>query len=281
MNYGTCLCGDIAWEVGGDFSFHVNCHCSICRKVHGSDYVTFVAASKDNFRWLSGEDKISSYASSEKGERPFCPRCGSSVAAIIDGNAFMPAGNIDGDIDRPLDSHIFVADKASWYEITDEAPRYEGYPPGHDAPETARPERHPQTEGAVGGSCDCGKVVYEFDGPAARMGYCHCSRCRKARSAAYSAQAFVPTENFRWLSGEDNLRHFKLPDSRYFITTFCIDCSSPMPRLYEEFGVYLVPAGSLDDDPGIRPEAHIYVGSNAPWHRITDDLPQFEEMPPG
>jgi hypothetical protein len=113
------------------------------------------------------------------------------------------------------------------------------------------------------------------------MGYCHCSRCRKARSAAYSAQAFVPTENFRWLSGEDNLRHFKLPDSRYFITTFCIDCSSPMPRLYEEFGVYLVPAGSLDDDPGIRPEAHIYVGSNAPWHRITDDLPQFEEMPPG
>jgi hypothetical protein len=36
---------------------------------------------------------------------------------------------------------------------------------------------------------------------------------------------------------------------------------------------------TLDDDPGIRPERHIYVGSKAPWFEITDDLPQHDELP--
>jgi hypothetical protein len=35
--------------------------------------------------------------------------------------------------------------------------------------------------------------------------------------------------------------------------------------------------GSLVDPPSIRPEAHIFVGSKAEWHEITDDLPQFRE----
>jgi len=280
MNTGTCLCGNIAWEVGGDLSFRVNCHCSICRKVHGSDYVTFVAVDERNFRWLGGQHEVVNYASSEKGLRPFCSRCGSSVPSTVGGAVFIPAGTLEGDIDRPLDSHIFVRNKAPWYDICDDAPCFEAYPPGHEAPEVSRAERQAQTDDAVGGSCDCGKVVFEFDKPAVRMGYCHCSRCRKARSAAFSAQLFVPKGQFRWLRGEDNLRHFKLAGSRYFITTFCMFCSSPMPGLFEEFGVYLVPAGSLDDDPGIRPEAHIYVGSKASWHAIDDKLPQFDEMPP-
>jgi len=37
--------------------------------------------------------------------------------------------------------------------------------------------------------------------------------------------------------------------------------------------------GTLDDDPGIKPSAHIYVGSKAPWYEITDTLPQFKEFP--
>jgi hypothetical protein len=280
MNTGTCLCGDIAWEVDGDFTMLVNCHCSICRKVHGSACATFVATPADAFRWTSGEDKISYYASSDKGKRPFCPRCGSEVASMMGDAAFMPAGNMDGHIDRPLDSHIFVDDKACWFDITDDAPQFDGYPPGYDMETVPRPERQPKTEGAVGGSCDCGKVTYEFDGPAYRMGCCHCSRCRKARSSAYSTQAFVPIDSFRWLSGEDNLDHYKVEDSKYFYTTFCRECSSPMPRAFEEFDVFMVPAGSFDQDPGVRPQAHIYVTSKATWHEITDGLPQFDEMPP-
>lgn len=280
MNTGTCLCGDIAWEIGDEILMRVNCHCSICRKVHGSAYATFVATAKDNLHWIAGEEKISYYASSDKGKRPFCPRCGSSVATVMDDFAFVPAGNLDGDINRDLDNHIFVADKADWYEIHDDAPRFDAYPPSHEVPATERGARLPETADAIGGSCDCGKVRFEFDGPPMRMGFCHCSRCRKARSAAFSAQAFVPIDRFRWLAGESRLRHFKLDGTRYFVTTFCGNCSSPMPRAFDEFGVFLVPASALDQDPGARPEAHIYVGSRAPWHTIDDDLPQFDEAPP-
>ena len=38
-----------------------------------------------------------------------------------------------------------------------------------------------------------------------------------------------------------------------------------------------VAMGSLVDPPTIRPTAHIFVGSKAPWFEITDDLPQFDE----
>ncbi len=280
MNSGTCLCGDITWAVDGDFSMLVNCHCSICRKVHGSAYATFAAAPIDTFRWTAGEEKIRMYKSSEQGKRPFCPRCGSSVAAIMGDIAFMPAGNLDGHIGRPVDSHIFVGSKADWFEITDNAQQIEAYPPDYDVPPTERAKRPPGTDGMVGGSCDCGKVSYEYAPPAQKMGICHCSRCRKARSAAFSTQVFVPIDSFRWISGEDNVDHYRVPDSRYFVSSFCSDCGSPAAKKFEDFSMVMLPAGSLDQDPGIRPQAHIYVASKAPWFDITDDLPQFNEMPP-
>ncbi len=41
-----------------------------------------------------------------------------------------------------------------------------------------------------------------------------------------------------------------------------------------------VSLGTIIGDPKLRPEAHIFVGSKAPWYEITDDLPQFDEWPP-
>ena len=40
-------------------------------------------------------------------------------------------------------------------------------------------------------------------------------------------------------------------------------------------------SGAIDGDPGTRPREHIFVGSKALWHDITDSLPQHEEWPPG
>jgi hypothetical protein len=42
----------------------------------------------------------------------------------------------------------------------------------------------------------------------------------------------------------------------------------------------IVPMGSLDDDPGIRPQRHIFVVDQAPWYTIADDLPQHVRYPP-
>jgi hypothetical protein len=89
----------------------------------------------------------------------------------------MPAGNVEGEIDRRLDRHIFVGSKAVWYDITDDATQFEAYPAGIDAPGADNPERLPATAGSIGGSCLCGAVAFEFDETLGRMGFCHCSRC--------------------------------------------------------------------------------------------------------
>ena len=282
MNKGTCLCGDISWQIDTDEMTMSNCHCSMCRKFHGSAYGNYVGVPASTFRWLAGEDRIRVYESSPGGLRSFCPRCGSKVATTVRTGEyyFMPCGNMEGDLATELASHIFAASKAPWFEITDDAKQWDQYPAGYeDLPVVVSEARLPATAGAIGGSCLCGKVRFEFDETLNMMGNCHCSRCRKSRSAPFSVQLFVSPDRFRWLSGEDNIDHFSPPGAELFRSSFCRDCGSMMPDIFEETSTVMVPAGSLDQDPGIRPMAHIYVGSKAPWFRITDDLPQFEEMP--
>ena len=205
---GSCLCGKITWQISGDILMVSNCHCSMCRKFHGTAYGSYLGVSTEDFEWLTGEDNIEVYESSPGGMRPFCKTCGSVVPAVMrDGDSvFMPMGNMEGHIDHLLDSHIFAASKAPWFDITDDAPQYDGYPPEYEIPGRDNPERLPETEEAIGGSCLCGKVRFEFTEAIDRMGYCHCSRCRKARSSPHSAQLFVKPANFRWTSGRQHGR---------------------------------------------------------------------------
>lgn len=276
MNNGSCLCGDVAWTVDDEFTMLINCHCSICRKVHGSAFGAFAACAADRFRWVAGEDRIRVYQSSENGSRPFCPRCGSSVATVSGKLAYMPAGNLDGDIARSLDSHIFVAHKACWFDVVDDVPQFDEFPPDYPGVPVDNETRSTATEGAVGGSCSCGTVRYEFDGPADRMVHCHCADCRKSRSAPFSTNVFVARDRFRWVVGESDLVHFEEPGKTHWPVSFCPACSSSMPGYIDDSRCMMIPAGAIDQDPGIRPQAHIRVASKAPWVEITDDLPQFD-----
>jgi hypothetical protein len=71
-----------------------------------------------------------------------------------------------------------------------------------------------------------------------------------------------------------------VPDAKHFTHVFCrVGCAS-MPRLDEGRGIAIVPMGAFDDDPGVRPERHIFVDSRAPWDEITDGLPEFAGPPP-
>ena len=129
------------------------------------------------------------------------------------------------------------------------------------------------------GSCLCGAVAFEA-ADQIELRNCHCSRCRKARGAAYAANLFVPAGAFRWLRGEELVTTYRLPNAQRFGNSFCRICGSPMPRKLPTRDVVLIPAGALDDDPKARTSCHIFVESKAPWHEITDHLPQFPEGPP-
>src|SRR5690242_11235020 len=84
---------------------------------------------------------------------------------------------------------------------------------------------------AFRGSCICGEVAFEVDGPFDHFLNCHCSRCRKATGAAHSCEVIVKAEVLRWLRGEASVVRFDLPQARSFATAFCKRCGSPMPHL--------------------------------------------------
>ena len=141
------------------------------------------------------------------------------------------------------------------------------------------------TKSAIGGvpmlsgSCLCGDIQYEVAGELGPMGHCHCRTCRKAHAAAFATTAHVNRSYFRWSRGEDLLASFEsTPGKRRF---FCPRCGSHLIAAWDDAAVVIVRVGSLDSDPGTRPVAHVWTSQKAPWHEITDALPQFPASFPG
>jgi hypothetical protein len=281
MTHGRCLCGAVRYEVDGPFVNASHCHCSMCRKHHGTPFATWAAAPLAGFRYTAGADQVGRYASSPGFHRSFCSSCGSVMPEAIEsvGMVVCPAANLEGDIGVEPSMHMFVGSKAPWHEITDELPQFEEFPPQFGMRATPRPPV--ETIGNdVQGSCLCGEVAYTISGPPLMMFYCHCSRCRLGRSAAHAANVFFKADGLRWLRGAELVRDYQLPGAQYFGAAFCGRCGSKLPRVSTERNVANVPAGSLDNDPGMRVQGHVFVDSKASWDRITDQVPQFAGMPP-
>lgn len=128
------------------------------------------------------------------------------------------------------------------------------------------------------GSCLCGALKYEVRGEITGMFHCHCSRCRKAHGAPFATIGITAIDDLHWIEGrEDVVTYAAAPGGP---RGFCRHCGSPAPGTLPSMGVAFFPVGQLDEDPGMRPQQHVFAGSRAPWHRIADGLPQHEAFPP-
>ncbi len=134
-------------------------------------------------------------------------------------------------------------------------------------------------EDIIKGSCLCGAVNYQIEGPFKIFQYCHCSRCRKFTGSAYASNLFVPPERFRWTRGEGMIRRYEHPDAKYFATNFCKQCGSSLPWAVKGGKNIIVTAGTLDDDPGIKPMWNLFWRSKASWYEESSDLPKHDEFP--
>lgn len=130
----------------------------------------------------------------------------------------------------------------------------------------------------IRGSCLCGSVRYEISGPLGPVSHCHCSMCRKAHGAAFGTYARVQKSNFILVSGAEDIASYQ--SSPEVARTFCNRCGSTLQFIRSTRpNTFALALGTLDDDPGVRPSMHIYTESRAPWHEITDDLPQHMGHP--
>ena len=50
---GSCLCGDVRFQISGDVAEMGNCHCSECRRTYGAAFGTVAVVRKDQFAYLS------------------------------------------------------------------------------------------------------------------------------------------------------------------------------------------------------------------------------------
>ena len=129
-------------------------------------------------------------------------------------------------------------------------------------------------------SCLCGAVQFEILGSAKYFGFDHCSRCRKATGSAFAAELICNAANFRWIAGSLLVNTYEAPvriSAPGYRRASCTFCGGPVPIVDDR--EVNVPAGTLDDDPALRPSAHIFVDFKAPWFEITDSLRRFGTKP--
>lgn len=133
MYKGGCLCGAVKYEIDGGIRNIVCCHCSICRKAHGTAFATNGIVHTGDFRFISGEHNLTGYESSPGQTKYFCKTCGSPILsrnlARLD-QIRIRVGTIESDISERPEAHIFVSSKANWEEVCGDIPRFDGYEPG-------------------------------------------------------------------------------------------------------------------------------------------------------
>jgi hypothetical protein len=119
VHSGGCLCGAVRYRIIGTPRQIVACHCSQCLKTHGH-YAAYTAVDNDAIE-IEGVDKVTWYDSSQSARRGFCSICGGRLFwQRTDGDYIaVAAGTLDVPTGLKLVSHIFVADKPDYYELTD------------------------------------------------------------------------------------------------------------------------------------------------------------------
>ena len=126
LSTGGCLCGAVRYEVIGPLRDVVNCHCSMCQRLHGS-FGPHSKARKVNIT-VTKDDGLAWYKTSEVAQRGFCRNCGSGLfwePFELDATGII-AGTLDAPTELNTIGHIFVGEKSDFYEINDDAPQFEG-----------------------------------------------------------------------------------------------------------------------------------------------------------
>lgn len=129
---GSCLCGGIKYEISGELGDITHCHCTTCRKAHGAAFSSVAAIESTFIKFTSGQELLKSYQSSPGKHRYFCSNCGSQIYAQRENQShyILRLGTLDKVPEINAIDHIWVSQKAAWYDIQKDAllPQYKEWP---------------------------------------------------------------------------------------------------------------------------------------------------------
>jgi hypothetical protein len=122
---GECFCGEIKYQVTGNLRDARSCHCSRCRKAFSSQASSYALVEPQEFKWISGQDLLSSYVGKQDFGLQFCSNCGSTLCGTFKGSVHgVTLGCINGDPEIEIGKHIFVGSKAIWEVIPEGVVQY-------------------------------------------------------------------------------------------------------------------------------------------------------------
>ncbi len=129
---GSCLCGVVEYEIDRLDRPIMHCHCESCRKAHAAVYASIAGVMLEHFRWLKGEDKLTTYESSPGKLRRFCSVCGSQLVAIRAGQPHISirVATLDDDPGKHPEMHIWCSEDVPWLQDEGDLPHYEEWQPG-------------------------------------------------------------------------------------------------------------------------------------------------------
>lgn len=124
---GGCFCGHLRYEASGPVTDETNCHCTICRRTSGAPFVSWLSVSAANFRFTRGTPQR--FRSSERGQRAFCPRCGTPITFQYDAlpdEIDLTTCSLDEPEQVPPKDHTQTSSQLSWLRRNHDLPRFPG-----------------------------------------------------------------------------------------------------------------------------------------------------------
>jgi len=131
MITGNCLCQGVRFEIDGALEPIQMCPCKECRRAQCTRFVTNIPVATSALRIVAGEHLLKAFESSPGKQRVFCSECGSPILSRRDSQPDVMrirAGALNEAIEARPAFHIFVSDKANWWQITDQLPQFEDWP---------------------------------------------------------------------------------------------------------------------------------------------------------
>jgi hypothetical protein len=125
------------------------------------------------------------------------------------------------------------------------------------------------------GSCLCGAARYTVADEFRYALICHCSQCRRATGSAFKPFGGIERQKLKVTQGNVRIHGDVMTHDAH-----CRICGSLLYSIVQEGTMAHVTYGTLLDVPTLAPQAHIFVGSKAPWHEIGDSLPRHDGFPP-
>jgi hypothetical protein len=124
-----------------------------------------------------------------------------------------------------------------------------------------------------GGSCLCGAVSFQVEGPLPAPDACHCSACRK-----WSGHVLAGTDVRRdalTIRGADRVTWYA--SSEKVRRGFCVTCGSSLffdPVNRDKHDWIGVSMGAFDTPTQTRLAIHIFVSQKGDYYDIADGVPQ-------